>query len=388
MLANILSNKIVITLIIVLVVAIGIVLGIYYYYANLKTSNPTTTTVTSTTTSRTSMPSTTPTISTSSPSSANTTTPTTTSPPNNLTPITSELTEEEKALASGFIDALNTFISLTSSYQKTYPLQYSAGLLPVFTMPFPGLSSIEEISMKLKSKMQVFGRYYGTNVELFSTSSGASLSKYVGTVELNGKKYYNHSLIVNITFFEKQTYGNKSMTRNSSVIVKGWILTSEDMKETIYRAETSTIVGSQSINSSFKTITLFDDKYRPVKINITSYTATEPNVTVEIDYEKGVAKFYSGGNTTVITLNNTSNLWKIRVGAVEEKIIDGVKFYVIKCNLYYNNTLMGYMDYLLSSKGVPVSFYHGYITVAERQQDMYRSYVLSINTTSIKPLKH
>ena len=380
---NILSSKTIVILIIVVV--IGIVIGAYY--ATQKPAPATTTTLTTpTTTGKTTTPSTTTSTSTSSPPSTNTTTPTTT-PPNNLTPIASELTEEEKALASGFIDTLNTFISLTTSYQETYPLQYSAGLLPVFTMPFPGLSSIEEIAMNLKSKMQIVGRYYGTDMELLSTSNGMSSSKFVGTVELNGKKYYNHSLIVNIKFFENQTYGNESMTRNSSVIVKGWILTSEDMKETIYRAKTSTIIGNQSINSSFETITVFDDKYRPIKINITPYTATEPNVSVEIDYDKGVAKFHSGGNTTIITLNNTSNLWEIRIGAVEEKIIDGVKFYIIKCNLYYNNTLMGYMDYLLSSKGVPVSFYHGYIIVAERQLDMYRSYELSINTTSIKPLK-
>ncbi len=381
--ANILSSRTIIILVIVVIV--GIAIGAYYAVQKPAQTAPTSTAPTATNKTTTSSTTTTTSTNTSLPQT-NTTTPTTT-PPNNLTPITGELTEEEKALASGFIDALNTFISLTTSYQKTYPLQYSAGLLPVFTMPFPGLSSIEEMVMKLRSKMLIVGRYYGTDMELLSTSNGISSSKFVGTIELNGKKYYNHSLIVNISFFENQTYGNQSMTRNSSVIVKGWILTSEDMKETIYRAWTSTTIGNQSINSSFKTITKFDDKYRPVKINITSYTATEPNVSVEIDYEKGIAKFYSNGNTTIVTLNNTSNLWDIRVGAVEEKTIDGVKFYIIKCNLYYNNTLMGYVDYLLSDKGVPVSFYHGYIVVAERQLDMYRSYELSINTTSIKPLK-
>lgn len=382
MLIDLPSNKTMIILI--MVVIIGIVIGAYLA---LQKPAPTITTITPTTTTETVTSSPTATASTSSSPSPTSTTAPTTTPPNNLTPITSELTEEEKKLASDFISTLNTFMSLVSSYQKTYPLQYSAGLLPVFAMPFPGLSNIEEISMNLKSKMQVVGRYYGTDMEILSTSNGTSLSKYVGIVELNGKKYYNHSLTINIVFFENQTYGNQSMTRNSSIIVKGWILTSEDMRETIYRAKTSTIIGDQSINSSFKTITVFDDKYRPIKINITSYTATETNVTVEIDYERGVAKFDAGGNTTIVTLNNTSNLWDIRIGAVEEKIIDGVQFYVIKCNLYYNNTLMGYTDYLLSSKGVPVSFYHGYIMVVERQLDMYRSYELSINTTSIKPLK-
>ncbi len=385
--ANILSDKILIVLIVVFIV--GAVIGIYYYNSRTGAIQETTTSTTppasettSTTTTTQSSSTTTSTV-----TETQTETPTTTPPPNNLTPITGELTEEEKALAEGFINTLNTFISLTASYPNTYPLQYSGGLLPVFSMPFPGLSSIDEISLGLSSEMHIVGRYFGAAMEILSTSKGVSVSKYEGTVELNGKTYYNHSLIVNITFFENQTYENQSMTRNSSVLVKGWILTSEDMRETIYRANVSTIIGNETIQSSFKTRSVFDNKYRPVEVEIISYTATEPNVTVEIDYEKGLARFHMGNNTTVMSLNNTSSLWDIRIGTVEEKIIDGVKFYIIKCNLYYNDTLMGYMDYLLSEDGVPVSFYHGYITVTEKELDMYRSYELTINTTNIRPRK-
>ncbi len=382
MLSNLLSNKTLVVLLVVIIV--GVIIGFYYYnYQRTLPEQPSssspTSTVSSSTATTTESPSTTTTMETQTES------PTTTSPPNNLTPITGELSEEEKALAEGFINTLNTFISLTTSYPNTYPLQYSGGLLPVFTMPFPGLSSISEISMELDSKMHIVGRYFGAAMEILSTSDGVSTSKFEGIVELNGRKYYNHSLLVNISFFENQTYENESMTRNSSVVVKGWILTSEDMRETIYHANVSTIIGNETIESSFETKTYFDEKYRPVKIEIVSHTVTEPNVTAEIDYEHGVARFHSGNNTTVISLNNTTNLWDIRIGTVEEKIVDGVKFYIVKCNLYYNNTLMGYMDYLLSSNGVPVSFYHGYIMVVEKELDMYRSYELSINTTSLKP---
>ena len=387
--SSILSGKTLIVLAVILV--IGAVVGVYYHNISHTTEaqrESSTTTSSSTNTSpTTTSTATTATMTTTTAAETGTEPPTTTSPPNNLTPITGELTEEEKALAEGFINTLNTFISLVTSFQGTYPLQYSGGLLPVFSMPFPGLSTIDRIEMKLDSKMHIVGRYFGAAMEILSTSNGVSTSKYEGTVELEGKTYYNHSLIVNITFFENQTYENQSMTRNSSVLVRGWILTSEDMRETIYRAYASTIIGNETIKSSFKTRTLFDEKYRPVKIEITSYTATEPNVTVEIDYEKGLARFHMGNNTTVISLNNTSNLWDIRVGTVEEKNVDGMKFYIVRCNLYYNNTLMGYMDYLLSDKGVPISFYHGYITVSEEEANMYRSYELTINTTSLVPRK-
>jgi len=382
-LANILSSKTLVILAIVFI--IGAAIGIYYYNTRTgavqETSTPTSPSPTNETPTTTTQPSTTTTM------ESPTESPTTTPPPNNLTPITGELSQEEKALAEGFINTLNTFISLTSSYQNTYPLQYSGGLLPVFSMPFPGLSIIDEIEMKLQSKMHIVGRYFGAAMEILSTSNGISISKYVGTVELDGKTYYNHSLTVNITFFENQTYENQSMTRNSSVIMRGWILTSEDMKETIYRANVSTNIGNESIQSSFETTTIFDDEYRPIKIKITSYTVTEPNVTVEIDYENGLARFHMGNNTTVLSLNNTSSLWSIRIGTVEEKVIDGVKFYILRCNLYYNDTLMGYMDYLLSEDGVPVSFYHGYIMVVEKEMDMYRSYELTIDTTNLKPRK-
>ncbi len=385
MLASMLSGKTLVVLAILFI--IGAAIGIYYYNARIGAVQETTTstsplaneTSTTTTTMTLTQPSTTTAVETQTES------PTTTFPPNNLTPITGELSQEEKALAEGFVNTLNTFISLTSSYPNTYPLQYSGGLLPVFSMPFPGLSSIDEILMELNSEMHIVGRYFGAAMEILTTSNGISVSKYEGTVELEGKTYYNYSLAVNITFFENQTYENQSMTRNSSVLVKGWILASEDMRETIYRANVSTVIGNETIQSSFKTRTIFDDKYRPVKVEITSYTATEPSVTVEIDYEKGLARFHMGNNTTVVSLNNTSSLWDIRVGTVEEKIIDGIKFYIIRCNLYYNDTLMGYMDYLLSEDGVPVSFYHGYIIVAEKELDMYRSYELTINTKSMKP---
>lgn len=290
-------------------------------------------------------------------------------------------TRVDEKYATSLANTVENFLYFmgTESVSTRVPAAYVIpAILPVLGVPMPGIALLEEATERVDSSSIYNATLFNTTYVVASSTNGEGKLRLHDIVEINGTSYANYTLSYNVISTKVQ--GNNSYTIRFSI--KGTVLASTDYTKTVFRGYFEGKAFNETYREWFKTITVYDERYRPTEIRVYINNSSTPIVELYFNHDVRTAKIViEGVNTTMGFAKGGINL---ELKDIRKERLGGVEAYIISYNVYSNNTSIGSVEYLVDANGIPVTLYN--VNLRVERQDIYGEMKITFNmeTTSLK----
>ena len=276
--------------------------------------------------------------------------------------------------AEKLADTIENFLYFMNleSVSSRVPLAYVVpAMLPVLSSPMPGIVLLNELEEQMHSYSTYYMVIYNTTFMSTSNTSGYSVLKLKGLVNINNTLYGNYTLNYNISSISLR--GN--ITYEIEYGIDGCILVSTNYDEMIFKGYFEGIAMNRTYNEWFKTIIRFDDEYRPVELHVYINDSSEPIIELYFDYN---------ANKTLIVIDNVNTtmvfaegLMKLRFNNIEKKAIANREVFLVNFNVLLNNTNIGSVSYMVNPDGIPIALHRVNLKII--RQDPYSGMLIEFN---------